>query len=83
MNRDTVEVKTTIQDWLRENVGTKGDLSHDYPLIENGLLTSLQTMELVMFMEGEFGITVDDEDIVEENFATLGDIVALVENKGE
>lgn len=36
-----------------------------------------------MFMEGEFGITVDDEDIAEENFATLGDIVALVESKGE
>lgn len=83
MNRDTVETKTVINDWLQENVGTKGDLDYDYPLIENGLLTSLQTMELVMFMEGEFGITVDDEDIVEENFATLGDIVALVENKGE
>lgn len=83
MSRDTVETKTVIQDWLQENVGTNGDLSYEYPLIENGLLTSLQTMELVMFMEGEFGITVDDEDIVEENFATLGDIVALVESKGE
>lgn len=83
MNRDTVETKTVINDWLQDNVGTKGDLSYDYPLIENGLLTSLQTMELVMFMEGGFGITVDDEDIAEENFATLGDIVALVESKGE
>jgi len=83
MNRDTVEKKAVINEWLQEHVGTQGDLALDYPLIENGLLTSLQTMELVMFMEGEFGVTVDDDDIVEENFATLGDIVALVESKGE
>jgi len=83
MNKDTVEKKAVINEWLQEHVGTQSDLTLDYPLIENGLLTSLQTMELVMFMEGEFGITVDDDDIVEENFATLGDIVALVESKGE
>lgn len=83
MNTDTVKTKALIQEWLQENVGVKGELSYDYPLIEKGLLTSLQVMELVMFMEGEFSVTIEDDDIVEENFATVNDIVGLVENKGE
>lgn len=42
----------------------------------------MQVMELVMFIEDRFGITVEDEDIVEENFATLDHIAGLVESKG-
>lgn len=83
MSTDTVKSKATIHEWLQEHVGIKGELPYDYPLIEKGLLTSLQVMELVMFIEGEFDVTVEDDDIVEENFATVNDIVGLIEQKGE
>lgn len=79
---DTIETKTTIHDWLQGNVGKNVELFHDYLLIDKGLLTSVQVMELVMFIEDRFGITVGDEDIVEENFATLDYIAGLVESKG-
>ena len=53
----------------------------DEPLIENGVMTSLQTVELVTFLEDEFGITVEDEEFDEENFGSVDAIAALVEGK--
>lgn len=83
METDTTKTRAVIHDWLQEHVGIKGELSYDYPLVGKGLLTSLQVMELVMFMEEKFGVTIEDDDIVEENFATVNDIAGLVEEKGE
>lgn len=82
MSENNGVAKEVIRGWLQENVSTNGELSDGYPLIEKGILTSLQTVELVMFVEERFGITVEDEDMIEENFATLDDIAVLVENKG-
>jgi acyl carrier protein len=38
-------------------------------------------MQLVMFVEREFGITVGNEDLNMENFGTVNAIVKLVEKK--
>lgn len=78
---DTDNAKGEIRDWLKQNVTGSTELSDDYELIENGVLTSLQTVELVMFMEQEFGVTVEDEELNEENFATVNDIAELVASK--
>ena len=67
--------------WLQENVTGSREISDDEPLIENGVLTSLQTVELVMFMEDRFGIMVEDEELNEENFASVRTIAELVAGK--
>ena len=79
---DTQNTTAEIREWVKENVTGSGELSDDYPLIENGVLTSLQTVELVMFLEERFGISVEDEELDEENFGTVGSIAALVASKG-
>lgn len=81
MSVDTNNATNEIRDWLKQNVTGSSELSDDYELIENGVLTSLQTVELVMFMEQEFGVTVEDEELNEENFATVRDIAGLVASK--
>lgn len=70
-----------IRGWLQENVTGNRDISEDEPLIENGVLTSLQTVELVMFMEDRFDIMVEDEELDEENFASVKTIAELVARK--
>lgn len=70
-----------IREWLQENVTGNRPVSDDELLIENGVLTSLQTVELVMFMEDRFGIVVEDDELDEETFATVQSIAALVESK--
>ena len=75
------DAKPEIRKWLRENVTGGRDVSDDEPLIENGVLTSLQTVELVMFMEDRFGVTIEDEEFSEENFGSIRAIAELVASK--
>ena len=77
----TEQVIPEIRGWLRENVTGGRDIPEDEPIIENGVLTSLQTVELVMFLEDRFGIMVEDEEFDEENFGSVDAIAALVEGK--
>jgi methoxymalonate biosynthesis acyl carrier protein len=46
-----------------------------------GFGNSLFAMQLVDFVETEFAVTVDDQDLDVANFSTIGAIGALVERK--
>ncbi|MGB3632646.1 MAG: phosphopantetheine-binding protein [Rubrobacteraceae bacterium] len=83
MSVNTETATAEIKGWLQENVTGNREISDDEPLIENGVLTSLQTVELVMFMEDKFDIVVEDDELDEENFGTVNNIAALVESKTE
>lgn len=61
--------------------GSPADLTDDYPLIENHVIDSLGMLELIALLEKEFGIAVDDEDLVPTNFASIEAIAAFVESK--
>ena len=78
---NTENATAAIRGWLKENVTGSREVADDYLLIENGVLTSLQTVELVMFMEERFDIVVEDEELDEENFGSIDAIAGLVESK--
>jgi methoxymalonate biosynthesis acyl carrier protein len=77
----TENAAAEIQGWLRDNVTGGRHVSPDEPLIENGVLTSLQTVELVTFLEERFDIFVEDEEFDEENFGSIEAIASLVASK--
>ncbi|HZY57495.1 MAG TPA: phosphopantetheine-binding protein [Rubrobacteraceae bacterium] len=79
----TENAAAEIQGWLRDNVTGGREVSPDEPLIENGVLTSLQTVELVTFLEERFDIIVEDEEFDEENFGSVEAIASLVASKTE
>ncbi len=56
-------------------------LEPDENLLEKGVLDSLGLMKLTVYMEETFGIKVDDEDVVPDNFQTLSSMARLVEKK--
>ena len=75
------DARAAIRSWLQEHVTGGRDVANDEPLIDNGVMTSLQTVELVTFLEDEFGILVEDEEFDEENFGSVDAIATLVEGK--
>ena len=79
----TENAAAEIQGWLRDNVTGGREVRPDEPLIENGVLTSLQTVELVTFLEERFDIIVEDEEFDEENFGSVEAIASLVASKSE
>jgi acyl carrier protein len=50
-------------------------------LIEAGIIDSTGVLELVGFLEEEFGIRIEDEELVPENLDSIDNIVRFVERK--
>jgi acyl carrier protein len=65
-------------EWL-QNLPTNPAITADTPLIEDGLLDSLAILELVSFLEENFGFTLPLEEFVAENFRTPAEILALTD----
>jgi methoxymalonate biosynthesis acyl carrier protein len=55
--------------------------SRDEDLIDNGVLDSLSTLNLVSYLEEEYGIKIKSEDITVENFGTVDQMAAMIEHK--
>jgi len=49
-------------------------------LFESGLLTSLDVLDLISFIENEYDISISDEDLGMENFGSIDRIVKYLEN---
>lgn len=56
-------------------------LELDVPLVRGGLVDSLGLMQIVEFVETEYGIVVDETELVPRNFRDLGSIADFVERK--
>ncbi|WP_031050771.1 acyl carrier protein [Streptomyces sp. NRRL F-5650] len=57
---------------------TKRTWEPDVDLFASGAVTSLFAMELVVFVEGAFGIAVEGPDLAIDNFRTVKSVTALV-----
>ncbi len=49
---------------------------------ETGIMDSTGVMELILFLEEEFGISVEDEEVVPENLDSVDRLCVFLEGKG-
>lgn len=56
-------------------------LGDDDDMFATGYVNSMFALQLVQFVEGEFGITVDSDDLELDNFRTVSSIAGFVERK--
>ena len=59
-----------------------GTLSTDESLMEQGVIDSTGVIELVHYVESEFGINVPDADVIPSNFGSISGLVAYVIREG-
>jgi acyl carrier protein len=69
------DIRAFIFDDLMDGQPAEGD-----PIAE-GKLDSLAMEQVIGFMEDRFEVTFTDEELVQENFADLATVAALVERK--
>lgn len=65
-----------MSEFLRDE--DPGSLSSTTPLISTGVLDSIATLQLVTFLEQEFGISIEAHEADAENLDTLERICKLV-----
>jgi acyl carrier protein len=74
-------VETVINDYISQELVRDLALlpvTDDTPLLESGILDSLSLLQLVVFLEERFGITVGDADLLPQNFETVNTICAYL-----
>jgi acyl carrier protein len=78
-----MEIKSLLRQFLRATFQLKepAALSDDTSLLDSGLIDSMGVLELVMFLETEFGISLGDEEVVAENLDTIERITTFVVSK--
>ncbi len=84
MDHSANAVQEKVREFIVRNLMLKhggAELGMDQPLLESGIMTSFGIVELVSYMERTFGVTIDDYDVVPENFQSVRAIAQLVESK--
>ncbi len=61
--------------------GNGNGLADDTSFLEAGILDSTGVMEVVAFLEKQFGIRVDDEELTPENLDSIASIGEFVSRK--
>ena len=68
------EHENALAEFVRNELlhGRKVALTNDADLLGAGIVDSLGILRLVAFIEDRFGVKVPDEDVVFENFQSIG-----------
>jgi acyl carrier protein len=77
-------VNELIRSFIAEKIlfNLKGyPYSDSTSFIENGVIDSMNVIELVMYVEEQFGITVEDSEVVPANFDSVDRLAQYVQRK--
>ena len=79
-----MDIKTKIRDHIATNIlySDNGfEYGDDASFLEEGIVDSVGIMELVLFIEENFGLTVDDEDLTPDNFDSVDRLAEYIKRR--
>jgi acyl carrier protein len=77
-------IEERIRTYIAENIlFSNNGYPHadDASFLEEGIIDSMGIMELVMFVDETFGINVEDEELVPDNFDSVSRLAAYIRRK--
>jgi len=76
-------MKADIKQFIIRQSALQGgrSLDDDESLLDSGVIDSTTMMDLIAFLESQFGITIGEDEMTPENFDTINAITALVSRK--
>lgn len=82
MELQTTNIEQEVRAFLVENfvMTGGGELREEAPLLGN-IIDSNGVLELVMFLQDRFAITVEDDEVTTENLDSVKNVVNFVEKK--
>ncbi|CAN5531230.1 hypothetical protein BH20VER3_BH20VER3_02890 [soil metagenome] len=85
MENATTDVKEPIRGFILEYAAGRGvsEVEDDDSLLQTNVIDSLGVFRLIAFLEDNFPLTVEESDMVPENFQSLNDIENFVLGKLE
>ncbi|HVN53383.1 MAG TPA: acyl carrier protein [Anaerolineaceae bacterium] len=80
------DFRETIRSYIAESILFSGKgfpYSDDVSFLENGIIDSMNIMEIVMFAEEKFGIQIRDEEIIPDNLDSVNRLAEFIVRKKE
>jgi methoxymalonate biosynthesis acyl carrier protein len=74
------DTQSRIKKFLSRFLGNH-ELHEDEDIFSTGFVNSMFAMQLVLFIEQEFQVTIENEDLNFDNFRTINAIVRLLDRK--
>ena len=76
-------LRKQIRDFVTTNfyVADPKTLEDSTSLLDHGIIDSTGVLEVIMFVESAFGVTVEDAEMLPENLDSIERIAAFVERK--
>jgi acyl carrier protein len=81
---DYMELEEHIRKYVTENllyVDEDFKYDNDTSFINEGLIDSMGVMELVTYVQSEFDITVEQQEVTPDNFDSVNNLVAFIHRK--
>jgi len=77
------DTRDTVRAFIQENFlfGNDDAFKDDTSFLNEGIVDSTGILELVSFLEEEFSITVEDEELLPENLDSINNVVTYVNRK--
>jgi acyl carrier protein len=78
-----MNIETKIEAFIRNDLllDRKNPIGFDESLISSGMLDSLTLLQVISYLEEQFGISVSDKDMDPANFESIRDMAAFVQSK--
>ena len=79
-----MSAKAKIKNYILENYLFTDDqnaLNDGDSFLQQGIIDSTGILEVIFFLEEEFGVKVADEEMIPENLDSVNNLVAFVERK--
>jgi len=71
-------IRKKVEDYMKE-LTNENVLDHSMNLFEAGILTSLNVLDLIYFIEKTFNFQIQADEIGMDSFGSIDGIVALIE----
>lgn len=84
MHSSESEIITRVRGFVQDNflyMHTSFHLGDDDRLLERGVMDSMSIVEMISFIENEFGVQALEDEISEENFGSLSGIARFIGGK--
>jgi acyl carrier protein len=81
MSSETNVIEAKVRGYILENLmfsSDESELANDASLLERGVIDSTGVLEIILFLEGEFGIEVKASEMLPENFDSVNNMVRFV-----
>ena len=77
-----MSVEAAVRGFLTNELGKDASqVGADDSLLESGTIDSMGVLQLVAFLETTYGIKIDDDDLMPDNFDTIAAIASFIERR--